>query len=269
MSTSTPTCCLQAFPWNGTPAGRIDKIESNQVYIAGPKPYPTSSSPESSRIGILIIHDMLGWTFPNIRLLADRYASATGATVYVPDFFGGEVLPHDLLIAGRFNEVPDLAGFRARNTRDGREKEIFDVATELRCRHDILIAIGYCWGGWAAFRLGAEDPHSPLADTPPLADAVIVAHPSLLTKEDIDGVIVPTQILAPEHDPIFNDDLKRYTFDSLVRRGVKFDWQHFPGVEHACLSRGDTSRPGEKEALERGMGAVASWVKYVAGMVNT
>ncbi|KAL4800149.1 Alpha/Beta hydrolase protein [Aspergillus venezuelensis] len=266
--TEISPCCLQAFPWNGTPTGRIDTIESNQTYIADPKPSSSSTSNSSSRIGILIIHDMLGWTFPNIRLLADTFATQTGSTVYVPDFFGGEVLPHDLLIARKFNEVPDLPGFRARNTRDIREKEIFAVATELRCRHDILLAIGYCWGGWAAFRLGAEDPHSPLVDQRPLVDGVVVAHPSLLTKSDIDGVIVPTQVLAPEFDPIFNEELKRYTFDSFVRRGIKFDWQHFPGVEHACMSRGNTNKPGEKEALERGMGAVVSWVKYVGGVTK-
>ncbi|KAL4964971.1 dienelactone hydrolase family protein [Aspergillus stella-maris] len=236
MTTEIPPCCLQAFPWNGTPTGRVDTIESNQTYITDPNRSSTPST-ANTRIGILIIHDMLGWTFPNIRLLADTFATQTGSTVYVPDFFGGE-------------------------------NEILAVATELRCRHDILIAIGYCWGGWAAFRLGAEDPYSPLADQRPLADGVIVAHPSLLTKEDIDGVVVPTQVLAPEHDPIFNEELKKYTFDSFVKRGVKFDWQHFPGVEHACMSRGDTNKPGEKEALERGMGAVVSWVRYVGGVTK-
>jgi dienelactone hydrolase len=36
-------------------------------------------------VAIIVIHDLYGWTFPNIRLLADHYAAEVGATVYVPD----------------------------------------------------------------------------------------------------------------------------------------------------------------------------------------
>ncbi|KAL3473707.1 Alpha/Beta hydrolase protein [Aspergillus californicus] len=249
---STSNCCLKTFQWDGTPAGRTGKLANNNAYIAGTNP----------DLAILIVHDMLGWTFPNVRLLADHYAREANATVYIPDFFGGEVLPFEPLIAGRFNEV-DLPSFRAKNSRDIREPEVFACAVALRKQYKITVAVGFCYGGWAVFRLGAQDPTAPLVDNRPLVDAITAAHPSMLTKADIDGVVVPVQILAPELDPIFTPELKGYTFDSLQRRGVPFDWQHFPKVEHACMTRGDLSKPGEKEALERGKDAVVHWVNQI------
>ena len=39
-------------------------------------------------------------------------------------------------------------------------------------------------------------------------DCISTAHPSWLTKEEIEGVGVPVQILAPEIDPVFTPELK-------------------------------------------------------------
>ncbi|KAL4785993.1 Alpha/Beta hydrolase protein [Aspergillus varians] len=262
------TCCLKTFQWNGTPTGRVDKLANNPAYIAEPSSSSSASNNDSPTTAILIVHDLLGWTFPNARLLADHYAAEANATVYVPDFFGGEVPPFEPLIAGRFHEI-DLPAFRAKNTREIREPEIFACAAALRRDYDVVVAVGFCYGGWAVFRLGAESEEEEEDNTSekrkgrPLVDAITAAHPSMLTKGDIDGVVVPVQILAPELDPIFNPELKGYTFQSLQRRGVSFDWQHFPKVEHACMSRGDLRKPGEKAALERGKNAVVAWVRQI------
>ena len=39
-------------------------------------------------------------------------------------------------------------------------------------------------------------------------DCISTAHPSWLTEEEIEGVGVPVQILAPEIDPVFTPELK-------------------------------------------------------------
>lgn len=83
---SVSSCCLKGFEWAGSPSGRTAKLAKNDVYIVVDNP----------DIAIIIIHDLLGWTFPNVRLLADHYAREANATVYIPDFFGGEVLPMEL-----------------------------------------------------------------------------------------------------------------------------------------------------------------------------
>jgi dienelactone hydrolase len=110
-----------------------------------------------------------------------------------------------------------------RNSRQIREPEIFDCARTLREKYKKVGVAGFCYGGWAAFRLGAKE------HQPPLVDCVTVGHPSLLTKKDIDEIAVPVQILAPEHDPVYTSELKRYTFDMVSSLGVPFDYQHYPG----------------------------------------
>jgi dienelactone hydrolase len=229
---SISACCLKGFEWEGTPSGRTAKLAENDVYIVGDNP----------DVAIMIIHDLLGWTFPNVRLLADHYAREANATVYIPDFFGGEVLPLELILEGEWEKL-DVPGFLARNDRETREPEIFDCARALREKYKKVGVAGFCYGGWAAFRLGAK------GHQPPLVDCIGVGHPSLLTEWDIDEIAVPVQILAPEHDSV-------YTLCSL---GVPFDYQHYPGVEHGCFTRGDSNKAGEREAMARGKNAAVSW----------
>ncbi|KAF2460122.1 dienelactone hydrolase family protein [Lineolata rhizophorae] len=240
------SCCLKGFQWDGTPTGHTGKLADNDAYITGDNP----------SAGVLVIHDLLGWTWPNIRLLADHYAREASATVYVPDFFGGKVIPFEPVARGRWDEV-DVAGFMQGNGREDREPEMAACARALRERHGRVGAVGFCYGGWAVFRLGAK----PAGGGPPLVDCISAGHPSLLAKADVDGVAAPTQVLAPEIDPAYSPELKSYTFDTLQRRGVPFDYQHFPGVEHACFSRGDPGKAGERDAMVRGKNAVVAWLR--------
>ncbi|KAK8106334.1 hypothetical protein PG999_009693 [Apiospora kogelbergensis] len=245
---SISDCCLKGFKWEGTPTGTDGKLGANDAYITG-------SNPDAA---VLLVHDLFGWQFPNVRLLADHLAQEAGVTVYVPDFFGGESVELRLLEEERF----DLMGpFIGRNTREIREPEIFECARALRqapLNYKKVGAAGYCFGGWACFRLAAKE------HDPPLVDCISVGHPSLLTKEDVDGVAgaaVPIQVLAPEKDHVYTPEMKLYTFQTLQQLGAPFDYQHFPVVEHACFIRGDPKRPGERAAMARGKNATADWFK--------
>lgn len=67
-------------------------------------------------------------------------------------------------------------------------------------------------------------------------DCVSVGNPSLLTEEDVDGVGVPVQVLAPEHDPVYKVELRKRTFEVGLRAGEPFEYQHFSG-RRACVFR--------------------------------
>lgn len=244
---SLSDCCLKAFQWNGTPSG-------HETTLASVRCYKTSSSNTNPKTAILLVHDLLGWEFLNCRLLADHYAAETNSTVYVPDFFGGLSVDRADALAGRFDKI-DLGGFIAKNSREIREPEIFACAKALRDEGRKVAAVGYCYGGWAVFRLGAKE-HSP-----PLVDCISAGHPSLLTKKDIDDVAVPVQILAPEIDNAFTAEYKSYAFEEIMKKGIPFDYQHFPGVEHACLVRGAEDVKGEREAMARGKNAAVAWFR--------
>ncbi|KAK8079526.1 hypothetical protein PG997_007344 [Apiospora hydei] len=232
-------CCTKGFEWEGTPTGTEAKLGNNDTYITG-------NSPD---VAVLLVHDLYGWKFPNVRLLADHWAREANATVYVPDFFGGEAVDLSLLEANRWDLIRP---FIAKNTREIREPEIFACARALRqapLNYKKVGAAGYCFGGWACFRLAAKE------HDPPLVDCI---------SEDVDGVAgaaVPIQILAPEKDPAFSPEMKLHTFQKLQELGAPFDYHHFPGVEHACFIRGDTNKEGERAAMARGKNAAADWFK--------
>ena len=145
----------------------------------------------------------------------------------------------------------DVKGWLERNSRAIREPEIFEAAKKLRSEYEKLGAVGYCYGGWGCFRLGARENK--------LVDCISVGHPSMLTKEDIDNVGVPLQILAPEMDFAYSDELKEYTWKTLPKNGIPFDYQHLPGVGHGCLIRGRPKEEKEREAMARGKNAAVAW----------
>lgn len=153
-----------------------------------------------------------------------------------------------------FAEI-DLHGFVSRNSRAIREPEILACARKLRAEYGRVGAIGYCYGGWVVFRLAA-------GEFAGMVDCVIAGHPSLLTKEDIDNATAcPIQIQAPEVDEAYTAELKWHTFETLQKNGVLFDYQHFPGVEHSCLTRGSPKVPMERGAMERGKDAAVDWFR--------
>ena len=169
----------------------------------------------------------------------------------MPDFFGGEVLDAEKIKAGRWAEL-DFEGFKARNAREIREPEIIKCVEALRSNGFKKIgAVGYCYGGWAVLSLASKG----------LVDCVVCAHPSMVTESDIDNVAVPVMFLAPEHDPMFSDELKLYAFKKLVleKKIVSVEWVHFPGMSHGCLTKGDAEQEGEREAMTKGKDRAVTW----------
>lgn len=68
-------CCFKGFQWDGTPVGKESNLGGVMSYVTG----------SDDSVAILVISDAFGWTFTNLRLLADHYASEVGATAYLPD----------------------------------------------------------------------------------------------------------------------------------------------------------------------------------------
>lgn len=165
--------------------------------------------------------------------------------------FGGEVLPEDIINdPSRWGEL-NLPQFMARNSKAIREPEILECARQLRHNHRKTGAIGFCFGGWGVFRLAAKGRD--------LVDAISAAHPSFLQEEEIEKVGVPIQIIAPEIDPMFTADLKAHCHQAIPKLGVAYDYQYFPGLEHAFAVRGNPSIPKERAGMERAKNAAVLW----------
>lgn len=141
----------------------------------------------------------------------------------------------------------------ARNTKAIREPEILDCARALRSQYLRVGAIGFCFGGWAVFRLGAKGNQ--------LVDCISTAHPTFLEKQEIESVGVPVQILAPEMDMMFTEELKAHCNKVIPTLGISYDYQYFPGLEHGFAVRGDPTNPAEMKGLERAKNAAVLWFR--------
>lgn len=70
-------CCKSGFKWDGKPVGHEGTLDKNKAYITG----------SNKHAAVLLIHDLFGWTFPNLRLLADHFAQEANCTCYVVDLY--------------------------------------------------------------------------------------------------------------------------------------------------------------------------------------
>lgn len=162
-------------------------------------------------------------------------------------------MPPDILFdRSRYDEL-DLGAFLKRNSKDVRGPEIIRFAESLKSSYSRIGAIGYCYGGWAVFHLGSNSKS--------LVDCISTAHPSMLEKQDIANVNVPTQIIAPEFDYMFTEELKAYSLEALPKTDVAYDYQYFPGLEHGFAIRGDPRNQGERGGMERAKNAASLWFR--------
>jgi hypothetical protein len=70
-------CCKSGFAWDGTPVGHEGTLDKNKAYITG----------SNKQAAVLLIHDLFGWKFNNLRLLADHFAKEANCTCYVVDLY--------------------------------------------------------------------------------------------------------------------------------------------------------------------------------------
>lgn len=166
------------------------------------------------------------------------------------DSFDGEVIDPDTLHDPEKAKKFDLPAFIARHSKEIRYPEIKAAAQTLKSQYKKVVAIGFCYGGWACFRLAAD---------PTLVDAIATAHPSMLTKSELEGAKVPVQILAAEHDFAFTEELKRHALEVLPTLGIAWEYVFFLGLSHGFAARGDPSKPEQKHGLER---AKRSFVRF-------
>lgn len=118
-----------------------------------------------------------------------------------------------------------------------------------------IYAAGYCFGGRYVLLLasertpfvggggflgvgggGAQRPADEeaggAAKTGPLIKTGVVAHATLVAKEDFEGLKVPVSLVCVENDPMFPDEVRKYGEDYLAKGNLEHEVQVYPGVPH-------------------------------------
>ncbi|KAJ7342470.1 hypothetical protein DFH08DRAFT_782889 [Mycena albidolilacea] len=204
--TATMSCpdCFKGSVLDREPTGVISEIDG--AYFA---PGPSDANSGSHR-AIILLTDGFGLNLKNPKILADQFALHLACDVWVPDFFAGhppitesqmKLLPERAgvklgffsmlkLVSVVLPSVPSLLITNRSSVVDGQTTS-FVKKLQKEKKYDKFGAIGYCFGGGIAGRIGA---------TTSLFDSIVLAHPSVLPDETIKAIKAPTAWAQPEDD---------------------------------------------------------------------
>jgi len=224
--------CITGAIHTGTPTGKVEVVADRKTYVTG----------SNTTNAILYITDVFGYEMPNHRLIADTFAAELPVTVYVPDFLDESAFPLD----EEARKKVDFGKFAAFNAKPKRYPQILAVAKELKSKYEKVLAIGYCWGAWGVFMLGAEDG---------LLAGAAVNHPSALSiPEDLENLKVPALIVAPYTDQQFPPESRAIAEKIFDRKAIEeklfFKIAVYPGFVHGFTARGNTEDPFTNDAIE-------------------
>ncbi|CAO1617816.1 unnamed protein product [Sympodiomycopsis kandeliae] len=230
---SLSPCCLKIGSFDkGTPAGKIEKFSGRDTYITGDK---------NSKSAILFIHDVWGNSLNNSRILADKYAKGTGATVYIPDYFDGEDFVKQGVLEGK---KPDLPAFLGKfPPREPAWKKVAETVAEIKKAQPgaKIGAVGFCWGASSVLYLGSKQAGENQVD------AVAFAHPSLVEPSDFNGLEKPGVFIQPEHDDRWPEEKRKEAWEiaknELAKKKVFTSFVWLAGLSHGFAVRGDSEDP--------------------------
>lgn len=118
-----------------------------------------------------------------------------------------------------------------------------------------IYAVGYCFGARYILLLAAErkpiasgggflggvaatakptDEEAAPADASdgPFIKVGALAHATLVSKDDFEGLKAPVSLVCVENDPLFPDDVRKHGEDYLSKSNVEHEVQVYPGVPH-------------------------------------
>ncbi|MCJ1416192.1 hypothetical protein MMC32_002527 [Xylographa parallela] len=296
-------------PLGASPTGEISKIADINVYITKPSDYPHSPSKL-----LLFLSSGTGIFSTNNQLQADQYASE-GFLVVMPDQFGGDPAPNSANPNAPQEEHPTvieqvklraaetvqsfmLDMWLARQTQEkvlpilqkfieGAKEEFADAVAN----GGGIYAVGYCFGGKYVLLLASElpdtvahgqklkDEEQGVLKTGPLIKAGAIAHGTLVTKQDIEGVKSPVSMVcigsflimalptgqyltrATENDQLFPDEVRETGKAYLEEKQVENEIKVYSGVPHGFAVAGEYHdqkiQAEQKAAFEQ----MVAWLK--------
>ncbi|KAL8941617.1 MAG: hypothetical protein Q9211_001748 [Gyalolechia sp. 1 TL-2023] len=138
---------------------------------------------------------------------------------------------------------------------------------------DGIYAVGYCFGGKYVLLLGSElpdtvakgqatkDEEQGVVKRGPQIKAGAIAHGTMITKEDIEGLKVPVTMACTENDQLFPDDIRAEGQKYLVDNNRPHEIQVFPGVPHGFAVVGEYDDVKIQDAQKAAFDQMLSWLK--------
>jgi len=241
MASNPPgACCLVGVKHEGETVGEVKTIGNFKAYYSYPKDKSTTNA-------IVIITDVLGYEFPNVRLIADQYA-ANGYLTVVPNLFGNNPAAYG-------SPGFDLMGWLKNFPAEVIDPIVDATIKELRGAGGAktVAGVGYCFGGRYVARFLKKG----------VLDAGYTAHPSFMSEEELAGIESPFSISAAETDAIFPTEKRHKSEEILLKLSTEKDIPYqinlFSHVVHGFAVRCDLNVKKEKFAKEQAFLQAVTW----------
>ncbi|KAA8901952.1 Alpha/Beta hydrolase protein [Sphaerosporella brunnea] len=245
-------------------SGEIVKLSETEVYISKP-----GNSESHGTCLLLLLTNGVGLHSVNNQVQADYFAKA-GYFVAMPDLFHGDPAPNaasvtaeaeedmNLLDQIKMKAVEGIKGFMidmwlARHTPENTMPIIDSVLKEVQEKYGDksytislgTYVVGYCFGGKYALRLAGTDK----------IVAAAVAHPTMTSKEDIEGVKQPITFACVEGDPHFPDDFREEARQFFKEHKLEHEMRVYKDVPHGFAVYGSYPdyhiKSSQEEAFEQ------------------
>ncbi|KAJ1326630.1 dienelactone hydrolase family protein [Microdochium nivale] len=138
-----------------------------------------------------------------------------------------------------------------------------------------IYGVGYCFGGRYILLLASErstnqsgwtgaqkpaDEEAGDGKTAPLIKAGALAHATLVSPDDFNGIKSPISLVCVESDPMFPDEVRTVGEDTMNKTGVEHEVQVYPGVPHGFAVYGDYEEAHIKEAQVTAQEQMLEWI---------
>ncbi|KAI0885656.1 alpha/beta-hydrolase [Annulohypoxylon maeteangense] len=284
-------------PTGLTPKGELRKLGGVDIYLSKPESYPTNPSKLllllSSGTGVkstnnqiqadkfadegfvVVMPDLFdGNPAPNSSLASEAEAQGTS------------FLDKIKLKAAEIAKSFVIDEWLARHT----EEKVLPILEKVidACKSEFadavgngggIYAVGYCFGGRYVLLLasersqvqtgwsGAQKPSDEEAGegaTPtkgPYIKAGALAHATLVSPDDFQGLKVPVSLVCVESDPMFPDEVRETGENIMSKENVEHEVQVYPGVPHGFAVIGDYNDGNIKSAQETAFDQMLRWIK--------
>ncbi|TFY74120.1 hypothetical protein EWM64_g9892 [Hericium alpestre] len=244
----------------------------NEAYYS---PAPGKADDTPSPNAIILLTDIFGLPLNNCKILADLLASKVGVDVWVPDLFDG---PPPFSTEELTPLMPDRAGvgistwdmlrfiwmcipriprlYANRATVVDARVEAFVKELKAEKKYGKLGAVGYCFGGSVAIRIGGRR----------LVDSIVVCHPGSCTLEQIQQITVPASWACAEDDLGFGPKLRSGAEEIFKARQGKDNYVDYEFVDYKGTAHGFAARPNltiteVQEGYNGALQQTADWFK--------
>ncbi|KAH8727878.1 Alpha/Beta hydrolase protein [Phaeosphaeriaceae sp. PMI808] len=278
-------------PSGEKPTGDLSQLGGIDCYITKPVDYPHSPSKL-----LLLLTGGTGYKSVNNQLQADKYASE-GYIVVVPDQFNNDPAPNTVEMAEVQQDTSWLDTFKLK-TAEGIKSFMIDMwlarhtpEKVLPLLHKVIegakeefadavangggiYGVGYCFGARYILILAGDSEDPTVVQTQPkdeeqgavkkepILKAGAVAHGTMVTREDLEGVKAPVYIAAVKDDPLFSEDeVLTPGRRAMEANKVEHEIQIFPHVPHGFAVLGDYDDLKIKQSQTQAFGQMLGWIQ--------